>query len=139
MDQNSPYQPPAADPSPPIPQPLTGEPPKVILWYKIYLGILGVMYACVAAAGIFLFVAPISADDLDDMEPKLMGGIYTVIGIVMLIPVIVGFFLPRSKGAWIFHLVMICIGMSGCTIAGCIPLLIFWIKPEVKDYFERKY
>lgn len=138
MDQNSPYQPPAGNSSPPIPQPLTGEPPKVILWYKVYLGVLGFMYAGVAVMGLIFFFGPFTAEDLDGMEPKLMGGIYATMGIVLLIPFIVGFFLPKSKGAWIYHLVLICIGMSGCTIVGCIPLLIFWIKPEVKDYFERK-
>jgi hypothetical protein len=39
---------------------------------------------------------------------------------------------------WVYDLVVICIGFtSGCFWPICIPLLIFWIKPEVKQYFGK--
>lgn len=121
---------PANPPSQPVAK------PPVVGWYKAYLGFLTFLFLLVVAVGVVFFVAPISPDDLDGMPPELMGGIYLGSGIVMSIPCIVGFFLPRSKGAWIFHLVMICIGLSGCTIFFSVPLLIFWLKPEVKDWYS---
>jgi cyanate permease len=46
-------------------------------------------------------------------------------------------FLPRKPWVWTYNLVVICLGMSNCCFPVCIPLLIFWIKPEAKQYFER--
>jgi hypothetical protein len=40
---------------------------------------------------------------------------------------------------WTYDLVIICLGMtSACFLPACIPLLIFWLKPETKHYFGRK-
>jgi hypothetical protein len=37
---------------------------------------------------------------------------------------------------WTYNLVVICVGMtSACFLPFCIPLLIFWLKPEVKAHF----
>jgi hypothetical protein len=39
---------------------------------------------------------------------------------------------------WVYDLVVICVGMTSfCCMPVCIPLLIFWIKPEVRAYFGR--
>ena len=111
--------------------------PAVIVWYKIYLAFLTFLFLFVVAVGGFLMIAPINAEDLDGMPPMIFGIIYMVMGIGLLIPVIAGFFLPKKPWVWVYHLVMICIGMTGCTIVFSIPLLIFWIKPDVKTYFGR--
>jgi hypothetical protein len=64
-----------------------------------------------------------------------------VITAVIVIPFFLIFalapFLPKKPWAWIYHLVLICLGMSGCTIVASIPLLIFWLKPETKAFFGR--
>ena len=127
-------------PTAPPPAPgsyVPGEVPKVIVWYKVYLGVLSFLFFLVAAAGVFFLLAPLSAEDLDGMPPEIMGGIYLVMGLIFLIPVVIAFFLPKTPGAWIYHLVMICIGMTGCTLVASILLLIFWIKPDVKGYFGK--
>lgn len=111
--------------------------PAVIIWYKLYLAFLAFLFLLVAVGGVFLTLAPISADDLDGISPMLLGIIYLVMGLALAIPVIIGFFLPRKSWVWVYHLVMICIGMTGCTIVFSIPLLIFWLKPEVKTYFGK--
>ena len=120
-----------------VPPSRTVAKPAVIGWYKAYLGFLVFLFLVVTGAGIFLWVAPLSPEDLDDMPKELMAGIYIGSGAVMLILSLVGFFLPRAKGAWVFHLVMICIGLTGCTLVFSIPLLIFWLKPEVKDWYTQ--
>jgi len=111
--------------------------PAVVGWYKAYLGFLVFLFLLVVGAGVAILFAPLSPEDLDGMPKELMAGICIGGGLVMLIPSIIGFFLPRSKGASIFHLVMICIGLTGCTLVFSIPLLIFWIKPEVKDWYTQ--
>ena len=46
-------------------------------------------------------------------------------------------FMPREKWVWIFDLVLICFGFTTCClIPACIPLLIFWLKPEAKAWFN---
>jgi hypothetical protein len=111
--------------------------PQVVVWYKAYLGFLLFLFLIVVAVGAMFFTDMFDAEDLDGMPPELMGGIYVVMGIVMIIPTVAAFFLPRKRWAWIFHIVMICIGMTGCTVFFSIPLLIFWIKPETKAWFDN--
>ena len=71
------------------------------------------------------------------MPTEFLGGLYIALGIIFMIPPLVAFFLPKRPWAWVYHLVMICLGMTGCTIVASIPLIIFWIKPEVKQYFNE--
>jgi len=127
---------------PPFSQPggyLPGHKPGVIVWYYVYLVFTCLMFFCVVGVGAAFLsgLIPLTAEDLDGMPPQLIGGIYLGLGLVFLIPFVVAFFLPRRRWVWVYHLVMICIGMTGCTIVASIPLLIFWIKPEVKAYFNQ--
>ena len=40
---------------------------------------------------------------------------------------------------WTYDLVVICFGFtSACFFPFCIPLLIFWLKPPVKEWFGKK-
>lgn len=112
--------------------------PQVVLWYKFYLAFLAFLFLVCIGVGALFFTDVVSAEDLDGMPPQLMGGLYLGAGIIFLIPCLVGFFLPRSKGTWVFHMVMICIGLTGCTIVFSVPLLIFWLKPEVKDWYSAR-
>ena len=47
---------------------------------------------------------------------------------------------PRKSWAWTFSLVMICTTIIPfvITAAGAIPLVIYWVKPEMKTYFNRR-
>jgi hypothetical protein len=50
----------------------------------------------------------------------------------------VALLLPPRPWTWIYHLVIICFGMtSACCIPMCVPLVIFWLKPDTKAYFGR--
>lgn len=112
--------------------------PQVVVWYKAYLAFLLLLFLFAAGMGaLILFGGFLSAEDLDGVPPQIMGGIYLVTGLIFALPCVIGFFLRPSKAAWVFHMVMICIGLSGCTIVFSVPLLIFWIKPEVKNYFYQ--
>jgi hypothetical protein len=45
--------------------------------------------------------------------------------------------LPKRRAAWIYGFVTIGIGMtSACCLPATIPLLLFWIKPETKEFFS---
>lgn len=131
----------SAPPPPPV-QPgshIPGWKPGVIVWYKVYVGFMILMFLLLAAAGGVLFaeVFPLTAEDLDGMPPKELGILYLALGVIFAIPYLVALFLPRKKWVWVYHMVMICLGMTGCTIVASIPLLIFWLKPEVKAYYDE--
>jgi hypothetical protein len=48
------------------------------------------------------------------------------------------FVLPRRPWVWVYDMVVICIGLTSCCIMpAALPLLIYWIKPEVKAWFQQ--
>ena len=51
---------------------------------------------------------------------------------------LMGIFLKPRPWVWIFSFAMICLGMtSACFLPACIPMLIFWIRKDVKEYYGR--
>jgi hypothetical protein len=50
-----------------------------------------------------------------------------------------GLVLPRKPWSWIYHIVLISIGLTSCAcLPFAVPLLVFWIRPEVQDWFGRR-
>jgi hypothetical protein len=97
------------------------------LVYLLTLG-LGVM---------FLFIEP--DKDMSEAEAKIMGAVMIVFGVALAAPFAAAPFLPRQSWAWVFGLVLICIGLtSACCLPVCIPLLLQWLKPEMKAYYGRE-
>lgn len=112
--------------------------PKVILWFHVYAGLMAAMYffLSVVVMGLLFFVG----EELGD------GGEYDFVfflGLVVfcfflcfvfLLPVLV----PRRPWVWVYSLILICIGLTSiCTLPATIPLLIFWLKPEVKQAYAK--
>lgn len=56
---------------------------------------------------------------------------------ILVVPFLVGIFVPRSRWAWSFSLVLIGYGFLVCPplLVVVIPLVIFWLKPGTKHYF----
>jgi hypothetical protein len=66
------------------------------------------------------------------------GIILLVVGAALLVACVAGFFLPRRPLAWIAHLVLISIGLTSCcTIPAPVPLLVAWLKPDLRAWFGR--
>jgi len=73
----------------------------------------------------------------DTIIGLIMSSIYLFIGIVLLIASLIGVLLKPKSWAWVYGIVMICLGMTNaCFLPICIPLLLFWIKPESKAYYN---
>ena len=114
------------------------QPPKVLLWFKIYCGFLCLLYLATAAFSLFFFFADPSTTEMSETAARVTGVLLLVVGVasfgVCLLPLILA---PRPW-LWTFDLVVICLGMtSACFLPACIPLLIFWLKPETKQYFRK--
>ena len=107
-------------------------------WYKAYCVLMALLYLFIVVAGVFLIIAAPADRDMSPEEARLLGGIMLFMGIALAIPFLIGAFLPRKSWAWVFGLVLICIGLTSvCCMPVTIPLLINWIKPETKFYFGR--
>ncbi len=117
----------------------SGEPPPVWRWFVIYCIALGIVYLALVAFGVVcLFIDPAKLD-MQPGEARIMGAVFVGMGLIFAAPPFLAApYLPRKPWAWIFDLVLICLGMtSACCIPACIPLLIHWLKPETKVFFNR--
>ena len=115
---------------------LGGTPPAVWRWYLAYSISLAAVYLLLAIAGVVLFVLTQNGSIPFD-DPPFIFAIYTCVGLPLGVAFGITPFLPKRKWAWIYHLVAICIGLTSiCCMPASIPLLIFWIKPETKAFFN---
>ncbi len=61
-----------------------------------------------------------------------------VIGLPLTIACALPFLLPAKPWVWVYNLIIICLGLTSCCfLPATIPLLIHWIKPETKAWFNR--
>jgi cell division protein FtsW (lipid II flippase) len=119
------------------------ESPKVLTWYRVYCVLMALLYLLVAVIGGFIIVfgQQIAAEDpeLSAAEALIMGWMFVAVGVVLIVPFVAALALPRRHWVWIYHLVMICIGLTSvCCLPVTVPLLIFWIKPETKAWFDTR-
>lgn len=112
--------------------------PAVVTWFKVYCGVLAVLYLLFAGMGVIYFVIPAEEMEMAEAEAKIVGSVFIGMGGLFFVAAILPFFLPRRPWVWVYDLVLIALGMtSACFIPACIPLLIFWLKPEAKQYFGK--
>ena len=69
-----------------------------------------------------------------EVESKRLGfylifAVFCVVNMLALLPY-------RKRWFWTYCLVVIGVGMCSFFMPFCIPLLIFWLKQDTKDYFS---
>jgi len=122
----------------PVPNPVPSEAPGVILWYRIYNGLMALMYI-----GLTGFLWLVKLMDVQFESPQeetdlaIMAWVFLVVGLPMAIFHLVCCFMTHRRWHWILGFFSIGIGMTGCCLPVCIPILIFWINPETKAWFGR--
>ncbi len=128
----SPFDPPAhTSPAPPATE------PGVLVWARIYTTLMALMNLCLIPLGASMFFIDVPPDDTPRWmllsQAMAVIGMGVVFGLGNLAP----WFMQRSKAKWIVYIVLIAWSCTSCcTWPFSIPLLIFWLKPEVKAYFE---
>ncbi len=111
--------------------------PKAVFWFRVYAGCMAGIYALCALAAPLVFFAGTRAAGEQGMVLKIQAVALLLVGLAFAIAFALVFVFPRKHWAWIYGLVLICIGMTSCCILpAAIPLLIFWLKPEVKSWFN---
>ncbi len=114
-----------------------GPRPPVWNWYLAYVALMALLYIGTGIAFLTfgMIVPPGELPPEDMIMFWIMPACTCPFGILYL----AAFFLPKEPWAWVYHLVLICIGLtSACCMPVCIPLMIFWLKPETKAYFGRE-
>lgn len=116
---------------------LSSATPPVYKWFVVYCVCMALLYISLPVIGsVFLFAEP--DPEMSAAEAKFMGVLFIVLGLVFFVPYAAAPFLPRQNWVWILGLVLICIGLtSACCLPACIPLLIYWLKPEMKAFYGR--
>jgi len=124
------------------PETISATPPGVVTWFKIYAGFLCLIYAICIVIGLGFLLLPsvvvLNSRDFPPLFAYIYGVVITGIGVIFLVGSAVPFFLKPRPSTWIYDLVVICLGMtSACTLPFSIALLVFWLKPETKQYFGK--
>lgn len=115
------------------------EPPKVVRWFKVYAGFLCVLYLVTAVFSLVFFLVDPAELEMGVIEARMVGALLLVVGLVLFAGCLVPLLLRPRPWLWVYDLVVICLGMtSACFLPACIPLLIYWLKPEAKEYFGSK-
>ena len=112
---------------------------KVWKWFVIYCVLMTLLYLVTAGAGAFLLLFDFSSARNRDVEQlQGQGIIFLLIGLILMIPYAMGPFLKGKSWGWTYGIVLIAIGMTSCCLWPItIPLLIQWIKPEMKRAFGQ--
>jgi hypothetical protein len=117
--------------------------PKVVVWQRVYCAAMALLYLACIVGGVLLLVFQrqiAEADRSGDgrVVALIYGVMLTAIGFVLFAAFAAALFLPPKPWVWIYHIVLISIGLtSPCCMPASIPLLIFWIRPETRTYFGR--
>ncbi len=118
--------------------PIAQQPPAVIFWFKFYAGSLCFLYLLTAGFSLFLLFGDSTSLDMPPESALIMGGLLLAISLVLIVAYFLPFILAPRPWLWVYNLVIICLGMtSACYLLACIPLLIFWLKPETQRYYGK--
>ena len=111
------------------------QPPQALLWLKIYSVFMGFIYLAVVAlfASLVFFLDSGEVDPIDLFTFFIVGVMCLVFGAAHFAAVLI----DRQKWGFPAGLAVICIGLTSCaTWPITIPLLVYWLKPETKAWFQ---
>jgi hypothetical protein len=131
--------------------------PTVVVLYRVWCGLILMVYLAFAiqegmtlAGEVPARLGPI-ADLISHNDPALHAQLLaeerenSFIGLALAVVGVIIFgtgalYCPRSSWAWVWGIVAIIVSIFPLciSIAGAIPLFIFWLKPATKQYFGRK-
>jgi hypothetical protein len=113
--------------------------PKVITWFNVYCIFLCVIYLAVALFPVLIFFLASDDPEMPRAFAIMIGGLFALMGMVLFAMSLLPLVLRPRPWLWTYDLVIICLGMtSACFLPVCIPLMLFWIKPETKKYFGNE-
>ena len=115
--------------------------PGAWIFYLVYCVFMVLIYALLTGLGVMFmaFAENMAKADKEVDDPivfVIMGGVFFAFGLVFLLAFAAGPLVPRNRFGWIYGIVLIALGlMNGCTLIFSIPLLIFWLQKDIKQYY----
>lgn len=107
-------------------------------WFALYCAAMALLYVLCAAGGVALLLVDPTTIGLEPVEAKIQGTVFLAVGALLILPFAAGPLLPRRPWVWIYGLVLICVGLTSCCcLPASIPLLLAWLKPEIKAFYGR--
>jgi hypothetical protein len=128
--------------------------PTALAWYKVYCYLFALLNFASAWKGFSLvrdphgvinkyaFLREQAIDqqttDLVAMMVVTVGWTLVALGLVFGVTAFTLPLAPDNKKTWVAHLVHILFGATSCVLTPlCLPLLVAWLKPEVKEWFAQ--
>ncbi len=115
--------------------------PKALGWFRIYLGLIVLLYLGILGTGIWLSLNPGMLEQLEGVETaqaNLAVGVYCGVGALFSVVFAAGFFLKREPWHWMAGALLIAMSLGLCvTLIPGFILFYFWLQPEVRHWFGR--
>lgn len=114
--------------------------PSVILWFRIYAAVM--LIASLAILGLALMMGyaatqPEVALDPGAASAPIVAIVTTLLATALVVLYGVAMCVPFRPWGWSVGLVAIGLGLIGGSALFAIPLLVYWLKPNVKAAFAR--
>ncbi len=126
--------------APPSPDSYRDARPSVILWFRVYAAVMTL--ASLAMLGLAIMTGYAATRPEVALEPGAADAPLVAIVLALFAAALVALygvatFVPLSPWGWSVGLVAIAVGLVGGGAIFAIPLLVFWLKPQVKAAFAR--
>ena len=112
-------------------------PPPVWGWYVAFCVAWALFYALAIAFSAWLLVTGDPPPPTTTIAPWLAMGLWFGFFAVLLVAYAVAPLLPRKPWTWIYGIVIIAFSALGGCFFVAIPLLVFWIRPDLQAYLGR--
>lgn len=114
--------------------------PAVIFWFRVYAAVMTL--ASVAMLGLailmgFAATRPEVALDANAAGAPLVAIVLTLLSAALVALFGVATFVPFKPWGWSVGLIAIGLGLAGGSLIFAVPLLVYWLKPQVKAAFAR--
>jgi hypothetical protein len=114
--------------------------PAVIVWFRLYAAVMTLASLVMLGLAVLMGYAatrPEVALDANRAGAPLVAIVLALIAAALVALYGVATFVPFKPWGWSVGLVAIGLGLAGGSMLFAIPLLVFWLKPEVKAAFAR--
>jgi hypothetical protein len=114
--------------------------PSVILWFRVYAAVMTLASLAMLGLAIMMGYAatrPEVALDANAAGAPLVAIVLALLAAALVALYGVATFVPFKPWGWSVGLVAIALGLAGGGAIFAIPLLVFWLKPQVKAAFAR--